>query len=113
MSTKKQEKALEILVESGGTKSVGKAMVEAGYSPATAKTPQKLTESNAYKELFPLDKTKEVVENLHKLATTAVDEKIQVDATKVYLERAVPKSESNSTIIFNKGDIVKSKYVKD
>lgn len=94
--TKKQEKALAILVEAGGDMPVGKAMRQAGYSPATAKTPQKLTESEAYKKLFPVDKTQQVVDNLHKLATTAQDERLQVEATKVWLERAVPKNEHNT-----------------
>src|SRR5688572_12824672 len=48
MPTLKQKKAVENLVEHGG--SVGKAMRDAGYSPATAKTPQKLTEGPGYQE---------------------------------------------------------------
>lgn len=96
MATTKQNKALEILVESGGTMPVSKAMEKAGYSPATAKTPQKLTESNAYRELFPIDKTKEVIENLHKLSISAQSEETQVKATKEWLDRAVPKSDGNT-----------------
>lgn len=49
MSTLKQEKALEKLVENGGN--VSRAMMEVGYSPNTAKTPQKLTESKGFIEL--------------------------------------------------------------
>jgi hypothetical protein len=49
MATGKQEKALEEMVENGGIAS--KAMLEAGYSPNTAKTPQKLTESLGFIEL--------------------------------------------------------------
>lgn len=49
MATNKQEKALEKMVENGGN--IGQAMVEAGYSPNTAKTPQKLTESLGFIEL--------------------------------------------------------------
>lgn len=45
----KQKKALEIMVENGGN--ITKAMIEAGYSENTANTPQKLTESNGWKEL--------------------------------------------------------------
>lgn len=100
MATTKQNKALEILVESGGTMPVSKAMEKAGYSPATAKTPQKLTESNAYRELFPIDKTKEVIENLHKLSISAQSEETQVKATKEWLDRAVPKTESNASLNF-------------
>lgn len=47
-ATFRQKRAIDILVEKGG--SVGSAMIEAGYSPRTAKTPQKLTESDAWKE---------------------------------------------------------------
>lgn len=46
--TIKQDKAIAELVENGGN--VSKAMRQAGYSPATAKTPQKLTQSKAYKQ---------------------------------------------------------------
>lgn len=49
MATIKQRKAAELLVENGGNAS--KAMRDAGYSPATAKTPQKLTESTGFQEL--------------------------------------------------------------
>lgn len=52
MASAKQKKALAILVESGGKTPVGRAMVEAGYSPATAKTPQKLTESKAFSQIM-------------------------------------------------------------
>lgn len=51
MSTLKQQKAIKILVETGG-KSVSGAMREAGYSKATAKTPSKLTCAKSFKELF-------------------------------------------------------------
>lgn len=114
MATTKQEKALEILVESGGTMPVSKAMEKAGYSPATAKTPQKLTNSEAYKALFPVDRTQQVVDNLHKLAISAQDEKIQVEATKVWIERAIPKQEqSGNTINFiNNATFKADKYKK-
>jgi hypothetical protein len=49
MPTPKQKIALDKMVENGGN--VSKAMVEAGYSQATAKTPQKLTESQGFREL--------------------------------------------------------------
>lgn len=49
MPTDKQERALENMVENGGNMS--QAMLEAGYSPNTAKTPQKLTESKGFIEL--------------------------------------------------------------
>lgn len=46
MSTLRQEKALEKMVENGGNAS--KAMRDVGYSENTAKTPQKLTESQGF-----------------------------------------------------------------
>ncbi len=46
--TIKQQIAIKKLVENGGN--LGKAMVAAGYSPATAKTPKKLTATKAWKE---------------------------------------------------------------
>jgi len=45
-STIRQKKAIKILLEKGG--SVGSAMRQAGYSTATAKNPDHLTESKAY-----------------------------------------------------------------
>jgi len=49
MATEKQVKAVEAMVENGGI--VSRAMEEAGYSPNTAKTPQKLTESKGFQEI--------------------------------------------------------------
>ncbi len=49
MSTQKQELALNKMVENGGIASL--AMIDAGYSSNTAKTPQKLTESIGFLEL--------------------------------------------------------------
>lgn len=49
MATYKQKLVTHKLVENGGN--LGKAMVDAGYSTNTAKTPQKLTESKGWKEL--------------------------------------------------------------
>lgn len=50
MPTIKQKLAASKLVENGGI--IGKAMISAGYSPATARTPQKLTERKGWKELM-------------------------------------------------------------
>lgn len=47
--TMRQRKAFARVVENGGNKS--KAMRDVGYSPETAKTPQKLTESKGWKQL--------------------------------------------------------------
>lgn len=45
-----QARAIKTLVEKGG--SVSAAMRGAGYSPETAKTPKKLTETKAFKSVF-------------------------------------------------------------
>lgn len=50
MPTLKQQTAIEKAVENGGN--ISRAMLDSGYSPATAKTPQKLTESKAWQELM-------------------------------------------------------------
>lgn len=48
--TLKQKRAIEIAVENGGN--ISKAMRDAGYSPATAKNPEKLTKTDAWQELM-------------------------------------------------------------
>ena len=49
--TIKQKQVAKDLLENVG-KPVGKAMLDAGYSPATAKNPDHLTESKGWKELM-------------------------------------------------------------
>lgn len=51
MSTLLQQRTIDKLVENGG-KSVSSAMVKAGYSPATAKNPEKLTKSKGWQQLM-------------------------------------------------------------
>ena len=81
MSTYKQKMVASKLVENGGN--IGKAMIDAGYSPATAKTPQKLTESKGWQELmknyFP-------------------------DEELVKTHRSLFDAEKQSTYIFSKSD---------
>jgi hypothetical protein len=48
--TIKQQKAVKNMGENGGN--VSKAMIDAGYSPATAKNPEKLTKSKNYTKLI-------------------------------------------------------------
>ncbi len=62
MSTYKQKLAASKLVENGGN--IGKAMIDAGYSPKTAKTPQKLTNSMGFR--LVLDKLIPDIELLKK-----------------------------------------------
>lgn len=51
MTTLKQETAVKDLLENVG-KPIGQAMLDAGYSPATAKNPDHLTESKGWNELM-------------------------------------------------------------
>lgn len=67
---------------------------------------QKATEA-----LFELDKTKQVVDNLHKLAISAEDQRVQHEATKTWLDRAIPKSDAPTNVQFNQIQInQKEKY---
>lgn len=50
MATLRQKKAAKEVVENGGI--VSRAMVKAGYSPKTAKNPDKLTKSKGWAELL-------------------------------------------------------------
>lgn len=50
MATLRQKKAFARVGENGGV--ISAAMVDVGYSENTAKTPQKLTESDGWKELM-------------------------------------------------------------
>lgn len=68
--TIKQKTAIEKVVGNGGN--VTKAMIEAGYSPNTANTPQKLTESKAWMELMDEHIPDNVLLIKHKEALDAV-----------------------------------------
>ncbi len=71
--TIKQARAIQNVVENGGN--VYKAMIDAGYSPATAKTPQKLTTSKAWETLMEENLPDEVLAKVHKqlLSSTFID----------------------------------------
>lgn len=62
--TQKQARAIKNVVDNGGN--VYKAMIDAGYSPATAKTPQKLTESKAWESLMDKYLPDESLAKIHK-----------------------------------------------
>lgn len=51
MAKEQIKKVIQKMVENGG-KSVSKAMLEVGYSPAYAKNPQKLTNTKIYQDLI-------------------------------------------------------------
>lgn len=55
---------------------------------------------DAIEQLFDLEDTKQVVKNLHKLAISAEDEKNQIEATKVWMDRAVPKTQESTNTNF-------------
>lgn len=50
MATERQRKLVDKVIENGGN--VSKSMVEAGYSEASARNPQKYINSDGVKELF-------------------------------------------------------------
>lgn len=50
MSTRKQKLALEKTIENRGN--ISRSMLEAGYSPATAKNPKNLTGSKGWQDLL-------------------------------------------------------------
>ncbi len=58
------KKAFDIMSENGGI--ISKAMVEAGYSPVTAATPSKLTDSKGWKELMDEHLSDESLAQKHK-----------------------------------------------
>lgn len=113
--TPKQAKFVEEYIK---TKNATKSALVA-YDTDDYQTAASIGEENLKKpeirtlteHLFSMEKTQAVVDNLHKLATAAQDEKVQVDATKEWLSRAVPKTEG--TTVNNFGTIVaemKDKY---
>lgn len=51
-------------------------------------------------QLFNLEDTQLIVQNLKKLAISAESQETQVKATKEWLDRAVPKTESNASLNF-------------
>lgn len=80
MATKKQLKAIDNLVENGGN--VSKAMRDAGYSEATANTPQKLTESKGFQELMTTAITDEKL-------IKVIDEGLTASKTIVFDESSI------------------------
>jgi hypothetical protein len=82
MATVKQKKAAKRMVENGGVAST--AMLDVGYSPATAKTPSKLTRSEGFKEVWEELIPRSLVIKTHKKVIEKVDKDGQPhsDATK-------------------------------
>lgn len=82
MPTRKQKEAAKKIVENRGN--VSKGMVEAGYSPNTAKNPKNLTNSKGWKELMDELLPESLVAETHKqlLGATGVGHMVfPVDVT--------------------------------
>lgn len=84
MATLKQKAAIDKVVENGGN--VSKAMKEAGYSVATAKTPQKLTESKAWIEIMGEQLPDEMLLKVHKEGLNA-SKQIVVEGVPLDIEQ--------------------------
>lgn len=78
MPTYRQKLVASKLVENGGN--IGEAMVSAGYSPNTAKTPQKLTTSKGWLELMGSLLPDEMLAKKHRQLLNA--KKIIVDRSR-------------------------------
>ena len=126
MATKRQLQAIDNLVENGGN--VSKAMRDAGYSEMTAKTPQKLTESKAFNELMSEAITDakliKVIDDGLTANRTFTEDGDTIDVpdhairhkfleTALKVKGAFKTDATGNTFIFNKGDVVAKKYVKD
>lgn len=64
MATSKQKAAIAKVMENRGN--VSRAMLDAGYSPATAKNPKNLTESDGWKELMDKHLPDKTLAKVHK-----------------------------------------------
>ncbi len=133
MATERQKKAIAKIVENGGN--VSKAMKEAGYSNAMVNNPQRLTTSQAFQEFMVKagvtdEKLTEVLRDglsANKVIVMGKESSesfvdIQPDhpTRHKFLETALKikgigrdADASGNTFIFNKGDLVRKKYVKD
>lgn len=107
--TPKQKVFVEEYVKTkNGVKAALKAYDTKDYSTAgsiAVENLQKPAIRSITEKLFSVEKTVQVVDNLHKLAISAEDEKVQHDATKTWLDRALPKTDVSPTIQFNQVQI--------
>jgi len=98
MATIKQKKAIDNLVGNGGN--VTKAMLDAGYSPNTANTPQKFTQSVAYAELLeaylPDDMLLRALSN--DIEGKELNRKAELELAFKLKGKMVEKSEVNATV---------------
>ena len=73
--------------EKGGN--LGKAMIKAGYSPNTAKTPQKVTQQEGFRYL--VDKQLQELENKRQIALAAFTEEKAQNASLADITNAIEK----------------------
>ncbi len=83
MPTIKQEKAFKTVVENGGN--VSRAMLSVGYSPATANTPQKLTESKGWQELLAQVDDKVILDKVYDILLSS-DKRASLSAADTLLK---------------------------
>ncbi len=80
MATPKQEKLIKLLIENygkqGETKSLGSLMIEAGYSPESAKNPNIIIGSETIKEGIE-DFTKQLVDKRRRAITHLTEDKLE------------------------------------
>jgi hypothetical protein len=96
MATERQKKAIDNMLENGGI--VSRAMRDAGYTDATSKTPQKLTESKAYKELV-----EEAKRTIAEIMRSGKKDDVRLKAAQDIVDRSEGKATQRSEIT---GDMI-------
>jgi len=81
MATIRQQKAVKRLGENGGI--VSTAMIDAGYSAMTAKTPSKLTDSEGFKELMKQELPPNYLLKKHRKLLDKTDKEGEIDVQAV------------------------------
>ena len=103
--TPKQKVFVEEYVKTkNGTQAALKAYDTTDNLTARVIASENLTKPNIRtitEQLFSIDKTVQVVDNLHRLAISAEQEENQIKATKDYLDRALPKTDTPASVEFN------------
>ncbi len=109
MPTLRQRKAVKAIVENGGI--VSKGMEAAGYTKATAKTPQKLTNSKGWAELLEEALPDSLLSKVHK-KLLAKKEKIVVGVGNGYSEiRITGEPHSDTLRALEMGYRLKARFI--
>jgi hypothetical protein len=106
MPTMKQKQAIKKVVENGGI--VSKAMIDVGYSPNTAKTPSKLTDSKYFRQaLAKLDDSK-YLDRLDDFAMDATDKRAALQSiTEIFkLKNRYPKESIDIDLSLSRKEII-------